>query len=82
MLSSLQDHAKEAGQEIGLGIGTDQEGGECRYKLLAFSTIHDSRLSGLVSAFSAAGVVTQLYVFVRSSAYATAHQSHPPAQEP
>lgn len=28
LLASLQSHAKEQGQEIGLGIGTDQEGGE------------------------------------------------------
>lgn len=28
LLSSLQNHAKEQGQDIGLGIGTDQEGGE------------------------------------------------------
>ena len=62
MLTSLQGHAKQAGQDIGLGIGTDQEGGE--YSDEFHTNTNESYFSGLVSAFSTANVVTQLYASV------------------
>lgn len=56
-ITRLQTHARDSGQKLGLGIGTDQEGGQ-----IAIVSSEDCAhlSSGLVSAFSTSGVLTLL----------------------